>query len=208
MNPLSILSSMDYVIMDEIMTKRVKEQKEFKLCECGCGEPTRFYKGKYKQFIHNHHKRGCLNNWWKGGESIDEDGYVLVLNKTHPYRNNRNQVRKHRLVMEEYLTKLNGIITYINPNLQVHHIDHNVRNNEVYNLQIIGKGSHTRIHNLQREYKKKDMSDRICLRCNKTTTRFDNYHKIFSWYKYNDGFICRNCYQNMKYQTTKLRRRP
>ena len=48
-------------------------------------------------------------------------------------------------------------------------------------------------HNMQR----KKYLDRICLNCgsNKTYLRKENW---YSWYKYKDGWICKNCYKKLR----------
>ena len=48
-------------------------------------------------------------------------------------------------------------------------------------------------HNRQRH---KDMSERFCLECGSTETylRKENW---FMWYKYKNGWICKNCYKKL-----------
>jgi hypothetical protein len=52
----------------------------------------------------------------------------------------------HKVVLELYLSRLNGIKTIIHPSLQVHHKDRNPRNNSIHNLQIVGAKEHKQIH--------------------------------------------------------------
>jgi hypothetical protein len=42
---------------------------------------------------------GALNPAWRGGRSLDKDGYVLLWMPGHPEANIHNQVREHRIVM-------------------------------------------------------------------------------------------------------------
>jgi len=73
--------------------------KEFKCTE----STTRALLTKHEIPIRNNSesKMGRKNHNWKGGETIDKDGYVLVRMPSHPQSNNNGYVRKSRLVMEE-----------------------------------------------------------------------------------------------------------
>lgn len=42
---------------------------------------------------------GELNPQWRGGRTLDKDGYVLLWMPGHPEANRHNQVREHRIVM-------------------------------------------------------------------------------------------------------------
>lgn len=76
---------------------------------------------------------------WKGGKSKNEGGYILVSDKTFPSMlNMTGYVLEHRLNMAKYLNRpLESWET-------VHHIDGDIENNDVSNLQLrIGKhGKH------------------------------------------------------------------
>lgn len=84
-------------------------------------------------------QRGDKNNSWKGGKTIRTDGYVLVSNNSFPTMVNKmGYVLEHRLNMAKYLNRPLEVWE------TVHHIDGNVENNDVSNLQLrIGKhGKH------------------------------------------------------------------
>jgi len=82
---------------------------------------------------------GSLNPNWKGGQSIDADGYILSAAKGHPNATKKGYVRVHRLVMEAKLGR------YLNPSEVVHHIDGNVQNNDPDNLELFEtNGQHLR----------------------------------------------------------------
>lgn len=78
---------------------------------------------------------------WKGGIAIDKDGYILKYCPNHPYANNHGYVRKHRLIVEQYLGR------YLNPEEVVHHIDGNKQNNNITNLMVFSNNlAHIRFH--------------------------------------------------------------
>lgn len=68
------------------------------------------------------------NGFWKGGRTIDKDGYSMVKINDHPDANGNGYVREHRLVMARKLNR---------PLLSdevVHHKDGNRANNDPDNL--------------------------------------------------------------------------
>lgn len=70
------------------------------------------------------------NGFWRGGRTVDADGYVLVKANGHPDANRLGYVREHRLVMERKLGR---------PLLAsevVHHRDENPANNDPENLVL------------------------------------------------------------------------
>lgn len=150
---------------------RIYTKKEIpvKYCECNCGG---IVKTKGARFLYNHHKRREITK--------DKD-YEYVYAPDHPYKNHRNKVYKHRLVMEEHIGR------YLTEDELVHHIDENPKNNDISNLKIVTKGEHQTIH------KTKDMSERKCCFCgtSKSYIGKDGYAK---WYKMGETqFFCRKC---------------
>lgn len=82
---------------------------------------------------------GDKNPKWKGGRSLDADGYILVLSRDHPFRNRHGYVRLHRMVMEEKLGR------FLDPDEVVHHMDGNKENNDPDNLELFdNNGDHIR----------------------------------------------------------------
>lgn len=77
-------------------------------------------------------RNGDRNSHWKGGKTIDKDGYVLVLAPDHPFADSHGRVREHRLVMEEILGRL------LSPTEVVHHKgeDGDRTNNDPANLEV------------------------------------------------------------------------
>ncbi len=60
-------------------------------------------------------KLGDKNHNWKGGETMQKDGHVLVKRLSHPHANKNGYVLRSRLVMEKHLGR------YLKPGEIVHH---------------------------------------------------------------------------------------
>ncbi len=74
---------------------------------------------------------GRNNAAWKGGVSIDPNGYIEILQKDHPRaKKNSGYVKEHILAAEKQLGR------YLKPNEIVHHIDFDKHNNSSENLWV------------------------------------------------------------------------
>lgn len=136
---------------------------KIKLCECGCGKPTKIIthkstrlkrvKGEYSRFIQGHHlkilkkskkhkERIGFGNF-KGGR-VSRNGYVYIYVKNHPYAvkyGATRYVKEHRLVMEKHIGR------YLKPTEVVHHIDGNKENNNLSNLALfLNQSAHAKFH--------------------------------------------------------------
>lgn len=81
--------------------------------------------------------RGSRNGSWKGGRTLDKDGYVLLQAPSHPHANSGGYVREHRLVMEQLLGRC------LNPREVVHHRNSDHADNRPENLELYdSNGSH------------------------------------------------------------------
>lgn len=93
----------------------------------------------------NKRRTGKKHPLWNGGIKIDKDGYILVWMKKHPYKDSRNYIRKHRLVMEKKLGR------YLKPREIVHHINENESDNRINNLMLFKNNSeHLKWHAKER----------------------------------------------------------
>lgn len=127
---------------------------------------------------------------WNGRNR--EYGYLNV--KHHPFKWKIGYVSIYKLIYEKYLTKINGIKTYIHPSLDVHHIDHNPKHNFITNLEIISHKDHKAYHH--KEGKKKILK-RKCLACNGSTWK--DKRGVYFWSNYEDlGYLCNKCVHFMK----------
>jgi len=85
------------------------------------------------------YKTGLDHPMYKGGDRIS-NGYRIILNKKHPYRDRDNYVPFHRLVAEEKIGR------YLNSDEVVHHLDGDKLNNNSDNLFICSKSKHKTLH--------------------------------------------------------------
>lgn len=89
---------------------------------------------------------GPRNNHWKGGRIVDKDGYVLVLQRSHPHANRHGYVREHRLVMEKLVGRV------LDPKEVVHHRNRNKQDNSPENLQLFSEN---------REHLKEELTGKV-----------------------------------------------
>ena len=80
-------------------------------------------------------KRGEKACHWKGGRTVSFRGYVFIKAYDHPFRNNKNYVNEHRLVVEKQIGR------YLNPFEKVHHINKNLLDNRPENLMAFSSNS-------------------------------------------------------------------
>jgi len=74
---------------------------------------------------------GPKNNFWKGGKTISEHGYILIrVGKEHPLADIRGYVYEHRLIASEMIGR------FLFDTEIVHHIDSNKKNNDPSNLKV------------------------------------------------------------------------
>jgi hypothetical protein len=141
-------------------------------CGCGCGKiiivkkhfaPSEIKRRGTVRYSPGHQSRGKKhtpeqieksrhigeeNGRWKGGVMTDNDGYVLVKNRSHPYATKSGYVRKHRLVMEYSIGR------YLEPYEVVHHINGDKADNRLDNLKLFSNhGEHQKYEQTGRKRK-------------------------------------------------------
>lgn len=163
---------------------KVKKNSKTELVRCQCGKCDEMI----PKYYDNGHRRYYVRGHSHRKEVTKDKDYEYVFAPNHPYRNHRNKVYRHRLVIEEYYTKKWGIKFYLHPSIPVHHKDENPKNNHISNLEIKLKPEHTGDH------RRLDKEDWFCLFCHEKTY-IDRKGKE-QWYEYNSGHICMKCYKN------------
>lgn len=79
---------------------------------------------------------------WKGGVSLSQEGYVLVLMRDHPHAGHNGYVKEHRLVMERHLGRL------LERDEIVHHVNGDKTDNRLENLELMRQSEHVAEHRL------------------------------------------------------------
>ena len=120
-------------------------------CECGCDKKTSISKvtevgkGIFSGYPnrrckgHNGIKGGPTHHLYKGGKIINR-GYVLILQKDHPLADSKGYIPEHRLVMCNHLNRL------LSSDEHIHHLNGNIQDNRIENLQIVTASEHRIIH--------------------------------------------------------------
>lgn len=103
----------------------------------------------------NYENRGADNPIWKSDARNSSYGYTLIKYPDHPFANGDGFVFEHRLVAEQYLlTKENSVEIdgqrYLSKEYDVHHKDHNRKNNKPSNLQVLTRPEHMALHAKER----------------------------------------------------------
>ena len=84
---------------------------------------------------------GKNSHWWKGGEVIDNNGYVLIYSPNHPFKSSTNYVRRSHLIVEKYLGR------FLKPKEIVHHINEIKTDDRIENFIVfINAGYHCAFH--------------------------------------------------------------
>ena len=141
---------------------------------------------------------GDKNPAWKGGRFTEKRGYVNVWVPDHPYANKSGYIREHRLVMENHIGR------YLTKDEVVHHKDENPSNNDISNLELYEKN----ITHLVENHLKKDMSDRVCIRCNRSHEQLTKKLNFgVRWNKMHEGWLCSSCRATLVSRVREIKRK-
>ena len=122
---------------------------------------------------------GPKNATWKGGKFVSANGYIYILNKSHPCATKMGYVLEHRLVMEKKLDRL------LTDKEIVHHINGIKDDNRIENLEVMNQSIHATNHlTLVNKWAKKFNRCKTC----KTTKIVHS----------SNGF-CKKCYRRKYY---------
>lgn len=96
-----------------------------------------------------------VNNPMYIGKKTSSYGYTLISMPDHPFANGDGYVFEHRLVAEKYLLNDTNSVEidgkrYLSKDFEVHHIDHNRKNNDPDNLLVLTKTDHAKLHAKER----------------------------------------------------------
>lgn len=140
-------------------TNRMNNASKIK-CQCSpeCPDiiPSITFNGDPRTFVKGHEMRGPNGPNYKGGIKESKEGYYTYKFPNHPYATKDGYVAGHRLVMEQYYSIIFDEEVFLPyPKYEIHHIDENVKNNSLINLELVTHKEHRKLHEI-------DMSDRFC----------------------------------------------
>ncbi len=124
-----------------------------KICavhDCGRKHLAKGYCAAHYQRVHNGNlnpsrpvtksKFGSENGRWKGGQTHDGHGRVMILKPDHPNANAWGYVYRYRLIVERQLGR------FLQPWEIIHHKDGDCSNDHIENLEVMTQSEHARIH--------------------------------------------------------------
>ena len=96
------------------------------------------------QFKRGHKILPCLGKFgknhprWKGGKTVNTQGYILILKPNHPFCGNSGYVREHRLVVEKQIGR------YLLPKEKCHHLGKRKDNRLCMLMVFVNHSAHVR----------------------------------------------------------------
>lgn len=145
----------------------LNRQIEFKYCSHSCKAKDIFNRPEVRIKIIP--PSGDKSRLWKGGITIDHGGYRLITI-------NKEQIKEHRYVMEQFLERK------LKPTEIIHHINGVKTDNRIENLVLTNQSEHIRDHQTLKDKWSKKYTK--CLQCGTTAKR----HEAKG--------LCRNCWRN------------
>lgn len=135
------------------------ENTKKKMSQAKLKQPVRYWLGKKRtDMINNKFAVGNKSNKtsfkhgenmgadhfnWKGGKQNNQ-GYVMVLNRSHPFCDHHGYVFEHRLVMEKHIGR------YLDKKERIHHINGIKFDNRIENLMLFeSESKHQAFHHAE-----------------------------------------------------------
>lgn len=84
---------------------------------------------------------------WEIKKIIHKGDYEYALVPDHPNATKNGYVLLHRVIMENYIGRL------LTPDEVVHHKDHNKKNNDISNLELLTVKEHHELHSREKKHK-------------------------------------------------------
>lgn len=112
---------------------------------------------------------------WNIKKIISKGDYLYALVPNHPNCTKNGYVLLHRVIMENHIGRL------LNANEVVHHKNHNKKDNDITNLEILTNKEHVQLHGKKRG---KQMVKLKCPWCNKIVEKPKNITHLIKPSKY------------------------
>ncbi len=121
---------------------------------------------------------------WNIRKEVSKGDYIYAVVPEHPKATKNHYVLMHRVVMENFLGRM------LKDNEVVHHIDHNKKNNDISNLELMDKALHVEMHSKEQG---RQMVKLICPWCKKEFIAEKRCTHLQKPSKYHCTCCCRSC---------------
>jgi hypothetical protein len=182
-----------------VMTEVIESSKILKVfpsfilgkCRCGCNEdiiPLRRNDGYLQRYKHGHN-----NIFRRKNGFTTHRGYDSIYKPNYHSARSAGYVSYHRWTYEQYYR------CCLLPWIDIHHINGDTHDNTIINLKPLTRNEHSSL-------KKKGVSDRKCILCNKLTYIDKNGWPL--WRRHpitKEEWICLSCYKKIKYKLKSIK---